>query len=1042
MIHTPPPHPPAIINFSLSQKNTQVTPPLGLKSHSIPTTTSPQKALDSAKPTPPEQFTPESSVANAPEFSEASGHGKGAGYYYSTDVNIFNREYSGTEQLGSPMGVSVSNPAIEPETLAVPESNPVNLNHAIAPPVSPEIIPPPTQKLNHEDEKNNLVEPTPSIPELATTSPDSSTPTDSEPLTLDPSLSPVAQIPDGFIVFPVGLNVNKRNIVSGLLIRGQEDGSAAINFDQWFLPYDALVRALKLTTKVLPDNQIELSSSVQTVRINPSKLQTDPQLGLVFSVAQVQELFQVEVEFDIIEYAIQITAPWLNQRNPTRPQRIPIQTEGLPRIAANGFSLAAVEQRIDANSRQTLSPSYRGNLTAVGSIFGGSWLIRANQPDFFDRGTWRLAEVQYQRQTDASDYILGSQPPFWRSQSAGDYWGFTTIQRQGFIPKLQLYGENNPNQRLQAAQMSRTISGEAEPGTLVRLVQGLSNQIIGEVLVDSSGIYRFENIEFDPQGVGGYYRVFLYPQANLTEQPEIRDATFSNVPGRIPAGTTALIASGGWRRQLSAVDSGILGDFNDFQGGVLGRWGVSNSLTVGVGAVYDESLRGLGEVFFQPEGFPLKVAVSALSGTEESDWDINADILYEPSRNFTARFTRDRFSDRLNLSWQVSPGFTLLGSTDSRNGTAGGVQFAFSSKNAFTFARVTFDSESRLRWNLWQRLHQFELRSIGNEVNTQSELRYNFGRNNFDKGHSLGLGFDTYNQSQNDHLTTLSWRYRSHQQSQNGLPLWDAELGYGVGSRGSGLIASVGTTLIPGLQLRGRYQGISATSDESSFSVQLVSSLNLQRGLTAGDARTNYFRTQGGVMIQAFFDHNQNGQKDPGEKGFSDPNLAILNSQLVSTLRPDIKDDRIMMRLPPGTYRLDLDPAGFPVDWQAPETAYAVDVVAGSYTPVDVPLIPSYTRSGIVTDAAGRAIAGARVEAIHTDSGKRMFSVTNAAGVYYLESLTQGTYQLNVNGKSVDPLTLILTRTSEPFQELNLQRVGNGEQETGNSVPLTSTPNL
>lgn len=195
-------------------------------------------------------------------------------------------------------------------------------------------------------------------------------------------------------------------------------------------------------------------------------------------------------------------------------------------------------------------------------------------------------------------------------------------------------------------------------------------------------------------------------------------------------------------------------------------------------------------------------------------------------------------------------------------------------------------------------------------------------------------------------------------------------------------------------------------------------------------------------MIQAFFDHNQNGQKDPGEKGFSDPNLAILNSQLVSTLRPDIKDDRIMMRLPPGTYRLDLDPAGFPVDWQAPETAYAVDVVAGSYTPVDVPLIPSYTRSGIVTDAAGRAIAGARVEAIHTDSGKRMFSVTNAAGVYYLESLTQGTYQLNVNGKSVDPLTLILTRTSEPFQELNLQRVGNGEQETGNSVPLTSTPNL
>ncbi|WP_442942077.1 hypothetical protein [Nostoc sp.] len=41
-----------------------------------------------------------------------------------------------------------------------------------------------------------------------------------------------------------------------------------------------------------------------------------------------------------------------------------------------------------------------------------------------------------------------------------------------------------------------------------------------------------------------------------------------------------------------------------------------------------------------------------------------------------------------------------------------------------------------------------------------------------------------------------------------------------------------------------------------------------------------------------------------------------------------------------------------------------------------IPLIRSYTRSGIVTDTQGQAIAGAWVEAIQPDRGTRRFSVT------------------------------------------------------------------
>ena len=64
---------------------------------------------------------------------------------------------------------------------------------------------------------------------------------------------------------------------------------------------------------------------------------------------------------------------------------------------------------------------------------------------------------------------------------------------------------------------------------------------------------------------------------------------------------------------------------------------------------------------------------------------------------------------------------------------------------------------------------------------------------------------------------------------------------------------------------------------------------------------------------------------------------------------------------------------------------------------------------------------GAGVDAIATDSGQRRFSVTNGAGVYYLERLQQGTFSLNINGEAATPAQIVLDLDAEPFQELNLR---------------------
>ncbi|MEM9925577.1 MAG: carboxypeptidase-like regulatory domain-containing protein [Cyanobacteria bacterium P01_D01_bin.50] len=826
-----------------------------------------------------------------------------------------------------------------------------------------------------------------------------------------------------FNTFPVGLNIGKRSIRASILVRGKEDGERAIDFQNWLLPYDAVIQALKLNVSTLPDGQLEVRSPGIVTRINPEKLRNDAQLGLAFSIADLQRLFGVSAKFDIQEYAIVLDVPWQNRNNNRIGEsETPLILDGIPRFQPGRFNIAAVEQRIDANASGNNSANFRGNFQAVGTIFDGSWFVRANQPDLGDGGSWTISEAQYLRQTDKTDYFLGSQSSFWQRQgTSGNYWGLTFIQRQGFKP-LQRFGGgiSDPRQRLQADQIGRTVTGRAEPGTLVRLVQSFGNNIIAEVLVDSSGIYRFENITTKRRGYSNY-QVFLYPEGRLTAQPEIREASFTTVPGQIPAGASAWVISGGLQRDFDGNQS-LLGNFSEFRGGVARRLGLSENLTVGFGGVYDESVRGLAELFYRPKNIPLRVAVSALAG---DGVDVISDIRYEPSNKLRASFTSDRLSNRFNLNWRFSSGFSLFANTSSRNPSAAGLQFNFSGRNSYTFARASLDTESNLRWNLLQRLGKLGLNLRGNEIGTSSQLAYNLSNPRFsNSGSSLLLNYDTRSNNGNDNnLLTLGWRYRSSQRALDGNYRWQAELGYGIGSQGNGLVATLGTTVLPGIMLQGRYQGVSLTRDDDSFSINLVSGLNLQQGIRPGDRRSRYFRTQGGLMIQPFLDSNSNGKRDSGEEFYTDNSdlLLMVNNKSIKTWRSQVEGDRINVRLPPGTYRLDLDSAGFPLDWFTSTNALAVDVVAGSYTPIMIPFTRSYTRTGVVTDDGGKAVAGTRVEAIGKgeDNNIRRFSVTNGAGVYYLEGLQKGEYELQINGKSVGELKI--EESSQVFEELNLR---------------------
>lgn len=851
-------------------------------------------------------------------------------------------------------------------------------------------------------------------PEILTTPPETTqtrenTPQPEIPTTADESTPTNAT---DFTVFIIGLNVGNRNVNPGVLVRGEVAETEAINFENWLVPYDTVLQALKFTSNVISDNEVELRSPFKITRLDLNQLRNDPELGLVLSIQEIQDIFGIKAEFDWREYAVVFDVPKVERSGSNTIEQRPVILEGLPEISASDFTLSMVEQHVNLTGTEGSDLSNQGRLSAVGTVFGSSWFVRLNQRDLMDNQTWQLSEAQILKQTDSSDYYFGSQPTFWRNQSGGDFWGFTTIQRRGFSPfSISGSGGANPTQRLQPERVTATVTGRAAPGTLVQLVKNLyGGEVVAEQLVDSSGTYRFDNVPVGRQ-VGTNYQVLLYPDGLLTTEPQIEEARFTILPEQLPAGTSALIVSGGWQRQLDAND--FLGEFTQFNAGVAQRWGLTEDLTVGVGGVYDSSFNALAEVFYQPKGSPLRVAVSGLIG---DDVDVNASLIWDDYPNFYATLSSDFETIRYNMNWQISPRLRFLSSGNLDESANFGLQYFSSSANSTTLARVSVDTEAQFSWSLYQRLGKFYLTHQGNNVSTSSQLSYRFT-----PYQSVVLDYDTTSSSDNENLLTAYWRYRSPHRTRYGESLWQAELGYSIGSQGSGIYATAGTTILPGILLQVRYQGVALTSDQSRFSLQLVSSLDLQQGILPGDRRLERLRTEGGLLVQPFFDLNSNGKRDANEEVYTDNSeFLIVNNELIKPGRIDIKKERFLMRLPPGTYRLDLEPAGFPPDFQPSVNAFAVEVVEGSYTPILIPLQPSYTVAGVVTNAEGKPIGGARVEAITTDSNSSILSVTNSAGVYYLEQLRQGTYQLKINGQSVES-NITINADSETLQELNLQ---------------------
>ncbi|HBE29923.1 MAG TPA: hypothetical protein DD990_00865, partial [Cyanobacteria bacterium UBA11368] len=111
----------------------------------------------------------------------------------------------------------------------------------------------------------------------------------------------------------------------------------------------------------------------------------------------------INAEFDLLGHTIELNIPQLTQTAQTnQPQEPPISLDELPRIQAPTITLTAIDWRVNITGRERNPQNFQGNLTAVGTIFGGSFFVRLDQPNLQQRETWRLAEAQFLRKLDRS----------------------------------------------------------------------------------------------------------------------------------------------------------------------------------------------------------------------------------------------------------------------------------------------------------------------------------------------------------------------------------------------------------------------------------------------------------------------------------------------------------------------------------------------------------------------------------------------------------------------------------------------------------------
>lgn len=606
-------------------------------------------------------------------------------------------------------------------------------------------------------------------------------------------------------IFSYDLLIAGQDISTNILVRSLSQEKS--NHNHWLLPLDRVAQVLNLQVIPVNEQQLELRSPAQVVRIPTRELDLDPQLGLVVSLAKLEDLLAINSEVNNNSQTINLTPQWLALRTET----LASQSVNLPPSSPPEIDV------ISLNSRDN---------TILGKAFGGEWYVRTYQPDLFNPRSLYIQDARYTYQHDSADYLLGIQPQSWLGQYRGNFIGFTTIQRWGFKPIANASPYLNIRNRLQADQVGRTIMGTTTPETIVKLVRVNSTEEIASTVTNNRGVYRFDNIPTQP-GQITQYQLLFYHQDN-PEPIEVKTITLNTMSHQLPRGASALLISGGITKETN-LEQSLLGGIDDLQTEIAYRYGLTDDLTIAVNFGYHETWQGVGELLYQPTNFPLQVTLSLLNSPNIDGLYMTSQVRLQPVTNLIVDFNSDRLRRNIAFNWQALPSFNItVRGNNHENSWHNSLRLAYQKDSLATILTLDLNQQQEISWSVTSRLGHLQLSYAESPNRQQTELSYNlFQLANAGHGYWLFVHYEAYQFLDNDHhLTTIGWRYRSIPEADT-QGFWEISCGYRVGNLGSGAIFTLAREFVPGLRLQLDYKTVSTLTNEGSFSIKIVPSFNI-----------------------------------------------------------------------------------------------------------------------------------------------------------------------------------------------------------------------
>ncbi len=340
----------------------------------------------------------------------------------------------------------------------------------------------------------------------------------------------------------------------------------------------------------------------------------------------------------------------------------------------------------------------------------------------------------------------------------------------------------------------------------------------------SKAILGFHNTFWPSQNGQKYWGVTTVEELGAKSNDNPNAIQNSNDPESIlPSGISTLIVSGGGKKNL-VTKTNLLGEFEDFRGGVALRRGLSKNLTLGIGLVYEDLARGYSQFTFKPEHFPLKTTVSLVSG--EEGLDIRSHLKFQPTDNFVINYYSKTDQQKFDVDWGLVSGLNLLAKGNSQDESfSTGFKLAINSEYFALSAKAELDEKHNWQWQIDSRWGGLHFIHASNLEKSNSELNYELL-----DAKTLGFQCSVFvkNETQmlknnEQYLNVWGWRLSSAQKFDARRLLWSFDIGYGVGSQGQGAIASTAMAVSPDLFLKLTYQEISPVSDDMNLKLQLGS---------------------------------------------------------------------------------------------------------------------------------------------------------------------------------------------------------------------------